>query len=118
MEAHQQLSGPIDMTCCREIQVVFRNDTSLGALGVGLSLTDSHSPGRMSQMLGVRFVDANPLEYGPAHAAPVEERLSFMFPAQSRIKKFDEITVTLLPDPRRLTTGRKVEVVRFVIEPN
>ena len=106
------------MTCCREIQVVFKNDVSLGAMGVGISLTDTRSRGKMSQMLGVRFVDANPLQYGQAKGAPVEETLTLSFPAHSRIKRFDEITVALLPDPRRMTAGRKVAVERFVILPN
>jgi hypothetical protein len=118
MEAHQQLDEAIDMDCCREMQVVFRNDVSLGAMGVGISLTDSSSPMKRPQMLGVKFIDPNLLEYGQSNATPVEETLTYLFPKHATIKKFDEITVMLLPDAKHATAGRKVAVERFVIVPN
>jgi hypothetical protein len=118
MEAHQLLSDPIDLTCCREMQVVFRNDVSLGALAVGLSLTDSHSKGKLSQTLGVKYVAPSAANQRPGNTSPVEETLIFPLPKQGVIKRFDEITVTLLPDARHLTAGRKVAVERFVIIPN
>jgi hypothetical protein len=56
MEAHQHLSDPIDLDCSREMQIVFRNDVSVGALAVGICLTNSHSKGTQSQNLGVKYV--------------------------------------------------------------
>jgi hypothetical protein len=116
MEAHQYLSDPIDLSCCREMQIVFRNDVSLGALAVGLSLTDSES--KLSQNLGIKYVVPSPADQPPGNTSPVEQTLIFPFPKHGLVKRFDAITVTLLPDGRHLTAGRKVAVERFVIIPN
>jgi hypothetical protein len=118
MEAHQYLPDPIDMTCCREMQIVFRNDVSLGAFAVSISLTDSHSKSRLSQNLGVKFVAPSPADQTPDNTSPVEETLTFPFPKHGTIKKFDAITVVLLPDANHRTAGRKVAVEMFVMVPN
>jgi len=118
MEAHQHLSGPIDLDCCREMQIVFRNDVSFGAFAVGISFTDSHSQGKLSQNLGVKYVTSSPADQPQGKTSSVEETLIFPFPKPGSIKKFDEITVTLLPGAEHLTAGRKVAVERFVMIPN
>jgi hypothetical protein len=118
MEAHQHLSDPIDLDCCREMQIVFRNDVSVGALAVGISLTDSHSKGTQSQNLGVKYVAPRGADQPPGITSPAEETLIFPFPKPGTIKKFDAITVILLPDAEHLTAGRKVAVERFVMIPN
>jgi hypothetical protein len=116
MEAHQHLSDPMDLSCCREMQIVFKNDVSLGALAVGLSLTDSQR--KLSQTLGIKYVASSPADPRPGNTSPVEETLIFPFPKRGIIKRFDAITVILLPDAKHLTAGRKVAVERFVIIPN
>jgi len=116
MEAHQYLAAPINMTCCREMQIVFRNDVTLGALALGLSLTDSRR--KTSQSLGIKFISSNPADQPPGNASPVEETLIFPFPQRAIIQRFDAITVTLLPDAKHPTAGRKVAVERFVVIPN
>jgi hypothetical protein len=113
MEARQQLLKPLDLTCCREMQIVIRNDVSLGALAVGVSLTDSHAKGNRSQSLGVKAVASN-----SSGTAPVEQVLTFPFPEHRLIRSFDSITVSLLPDPKHRTAGRRVAVERFVLIPN
>ncbi|HEY6767631.1 MAG TPA: hypothetical protein VI386_22990, partial [Candidatus Sulfotelmatobacter sp.] len=118
MEAHQHLSQPIDLDCCREMQIVFRNDVSFGAFAIGISLTDSHSQGKLSQNLGVKYVAPSSADQPPGNTSPVEETLIFPFPKPGTIKKFDAITVILLPDAQHLTAGRKVAVERFVMIPN
>ncbi|HEY6768080.1 MAG TPA: hypothetical protein VI386_25270 [Candidatus Sulfotelmatobacter sp.] len=118
MEAHQHLSNPIALTCCREMQIVFKNGVSLGAFAVGISLTDLHSQGKLSQNLGVKYVVPNPANQGPGNTSPVEETLVFPFPKHGIIKEFDAITVVLLPDAIHGTSGRRVAVERFVMIPN
>jgi hypothetical protein len=123
MEAHQYLSEPVNISCCRELQVVFRNDAALGALAVGVSLTDSHSPGKLSQNLGVKYVvpnstDSNHASQHPANTSSIEETLTFIVPKSAIIKQFDAITVTLLAASNHLTAARKVAVERFVMIPN
>jgi hypothetical protein len=119
MEAHQQLSKPLDLTCCREMQIVIRNDLSLGAFAVGLLLTDSHAKGTRSQSLGVKAVNPSAAaQLGPSNSSPVEQVLTFPFPKHGVIKSFDAITVSLLPDARHRTAGRRVAVERFILIPN
>lgn len=118
MGAHQQLSDSIDLDCCREMQIVFRNDISFGAFAVGISLTDSHSQGKLSQNLGVKYVGPSSADHPPGNTSAVEETLIFPFPKPGTFKKFDAITVILLPDAEHLTAGRKVAVERFVMIPN
>jgi hypothetical protein len=118
MEAHQHLSNPIALSCCREMQIVFKNGVSLGAFAVSISLTDLHSHGELSQNLGVKYVVPNPANEGPRNTLPVEETLVFPFPKHGVIKKFDAITVDLLPDAVHGTSGRRVAVERFVMIPN
>jgi hypothetical protein len=120
MEAHQYLPDPVDMTCCREMQIVFRNDASLGAFAVSISLADSHSKGTPTQSLGVKFVSPSPTLAGQPtlNPSPIEETLTFPFPIHAAIKKFDAITVVLLPDANQRTAGRKVAVERFVMLPH
>jgi hypothetical protein len=115
MEAHQNLSAPIDLACCSEMQVVFRNDMSFGAFAIGLSLTDSQK--KLSQSLGVKYVAPISPERGSGDASPLEKTLIFALPKHGSIQKFDAITVALLPDAMHLTAGRKVAVERFVMIP-
>ena len=116
MDAHQYLATPIDLACCREIQVVFRNDVSLGALAVALSLTDSQK--KRTQPLGVKLVSSTPITQHPVDPSFAEQTLSFPIPESALIKSFDAITVTLVSNPSHATMGRKVAIERFVMIPN
>lgn len=118
MEAHQHLDDPIDLACCSELQIVFRNDVSAGALAVGISLIDSHLPARLSENLGVKVVPGHAFEAAIDSEATVEETLTFRLPKDGLIQSFDDINVTLMPDPRHRTDGRKVAVERFILIPN
>jgi hypothetical protein len=117
MEAHQDLLEPIDLTCCSEIQVVFKNDPAQGAFQVGLSLTDSHSPNKASPILGIKRVALDNVEQHVESKLPIEQTLSFPFPKTAQIKRFDRITVMLLPDAKHRTAGRKVAIERFLLIP-
>ncbi len=118
MEAHQRLTKALDLACCREIQVVIRNDSSRGAFAVGLALTDSQAKGIRSQNLGVKMVDPGVEPQGASSPSPVEQTLIFPLPKHRLIRSFDGITVSLLPDPKYRTAGRRVAVERFLLIPN
>ena len=118
MEAHQHLVDPIDLTCCREIQVVLRNDAAFGALAVSLALGDSSLPGKLPQNLGVQYAASDAAGQRSGNTLPVEETLIFLLPRHELAGKFDELTVTLLPEAKHLTSARKVAVERFIMIPN
>jgi len=113
MDAHQYLASPIDLTCCREMQVVFRNDPTLGALAVALTLTDTQT--KRSQNLGIKLVAPT---QPPGITSPTDETLIFSFPKSATITKFDAITVTLVSTPTHATAGRRVAIERFIMIPN
>ncbi|HUZ93395.1 MAG TPA: hypothetical protein VMU57_00625 [Edaphobacter sp.] len=118
MEAHQYLAAPVDLSCCRELQVVFRNDVSLGASQVGILLTDSHAKSKSSQSLGIKPIAPGPPGQTPQNSSPIEETVSFPIPKPSTIKQFDQITVALLPRSPYATAGRKVAIEEFIMIPN
>ncbi|MBB5059523.1 hypothetical protein HDF16_004249 [Granulicella aggregans] len=110
MEAHQRLAGPIEMASCGEMQVVITNDVAQGALGVGLTLTDSSSKKKVGLNLGIKRAQNH-------ETGRTEETITFLIPKRSALQRFDEITVTFVPDPRYATSGRKVAVEKFVVVP-
>ncbi len=118
MEAHQSLAAPVALACCREIQVVFKNAVPMGATDVGILLTDSHSKGKPSQSLGIKYVASNGVDQALGITSPVEEAVSFPLPKSGKISRFDQITVILLPDAKHSTIGRKVAIEKFVMIPN
>jgi hypothetical protein len=118
MEAHQYLPAPVDLSCCRELQVVFRNDVSLGASQVGILLTDSHAKSKSSQSLGIKPIASDSPNQTPQNTSPIEKTVSFPIPKSATIKQFDQITVALLPQYRYATAGRKVAIERFIMIPN
>jgi hypothetical protein len=110
MEAHQRLVEPIETARCGGMQVVVTNNAEEGALGVGLTLTDSSSKKKTTLNLGIQRVSSH--EPGQA-----EETFTFSLPKRSSLERFDAITVTFLPDAQHSTSGRKVAVERFVVVP-
>ena len=117
MEAHQKLTDPVSLACCREIQVVFKNDLTMGATEMGLSLTDSHSAGKITQNLGVKYAALDGSGEHSESSTAMEETLSFSIPKVAKIHSFDQMTVVLYPDQTHLTAGRKVAIERFVMIP-
>jgi hypothetical protein len=118
MEAHQYLPTPVDLSYCRELQVVFRNDASLGASQVGILLTDSHAKSKSSQNLGIKPIASDTPGQTPQNPSSIEETVSFPIPKPGTIKQFDQITVALLPRYPYATAGRKVAIERFIMIPN
>jgi hypothetical protein len=110
MEAHQRLAEPIETARCGEMRVVVTNDANLGAIAVGITVTDSSSKRNSALNLGVQHGSVNA-------SGQTEEIFTFSFPKRSSLEKFDAITVSFLPDAQHATYGRKVAVEKFVIVP-
>jgi len=50
--------------------------------------------------------------------APVLETLRFAIPATGAMRRFDEITVMLLPDVEHFMVGPKIAIERFELQPS
>jgi hypothetical protein len=121
MQAHQDLSTPIDLGGCRGIEVAISNaDSRPGTISLGVILTDSGSPGKPHQYLGEQPIVSSETGSLSARAAPAEEVLSFPIPGDAKtreIRRFDEITVVFLPSPERSLEGAKIAIRQFTLLP-
>ncbi len=118
MEAHQDLDRPIEMTCCREIDLTILNaDNIPGDISISLMLIDSTIRGSASQTLGSHNVKSSEAPIFSLSRPPVEETLRFIIPARVRIKRFDELKVVLQPSLERSLGGVKISVREFRLLP-
>jgi hypothetical protein len=118
MEAHQYLERPIDLTCCREIDLKIVNaDNNPGDISISLVLIDSTVRGSASQTLGSHNVKSSEPPIFSLSRPPIEETLRFTIPARVRIKRFDELSVVLQPSRERSLGGVKIAVREFRLLP-
>jgi hypothetical protein len=118
MEAHQDLDSPIELTCCREIDLKILNaDNIPGGISISLVLTDSTVRGSASQTLGSHNVKSSEPPIFSLSRPPVKETLRFIIPAQVRIKRFDELSVVLQPSLERSLGGVKISIQEFRLLP-
>jgi hypothetical protein len=118
MEAHQDLDKPIELTCCREIDLMILNaDNIPGDISISLVLIDSTVRGSASQTLGSHNVKSSKPPIFSLSRPPVEETLRFIIPARVRIKRFDELSVVMQPSFERSLGGVKISVREFRLLP-
>jgi len=118
MEAVQNLSSPIRLSRCREIQVTVENRDNLrGPIALGLLLTDSSAPGKPSLSLGRQPVLSSEPAQFTIKSVPADEVLCFPIPDRAKIRKFDEITVLFLPDVEHFEVGPKIAIQEFALLP-
>jgi len=118
MEAHQDLDRPIELTCCREIDLKILNaDNIPGGIGISLVLSDSTVRGSAFQTLGSHNVKSSEPPIFSLSRPPVEETLRFIIPARVRIKRFDELSVVLQPSLERSLGGVKISIREFRLLP-
>jgi hypothetical protein len=118
MEADQPLARPVRIAQCGQIEVLVANSDNLpGPISIGLVLTDTTSPHRVTLNLGERqLVSSQPSEFRQK-LAPIEETLKFAVPRQARIRRFNEITLIVTPDISRARTGAKIGIEELQIIP-
>ena len=64
MEAHQNLSSSINLDCCKEMDVTITNaDNRPGRIAIGIILTSSASPEKLSQYLGEKPIASSEAPY-------------------------------------------------------
>lgn len=95
MRAIQKLDHPIDLRCCRAIQVAIWNaDRYPGTVSLELELIDTQSPGQPFESIGRRDVlsrpAVKPLDLTPI---PVAEVLEFPVSRSAPIREFGAIQV-------------------------
>jgi hypothetical protein len=118
MDAHQTLGEAIPIARCREIQVEIENrDSSAGFIAMAVLLTDGTSPEQRTLYLGQQpIVSTEPGHFSPK-PAPVFETLRFSVAADSKMRRFNEITVMLLPDIEHTLVGPKIAIRQFQLFP-
>ena len=115
MEAHQDLSLPINVDCCSRIQVAVRNaDRHPGTVSLELRLRNRNLPGKPSVFLGRAMVTSKLPDDAPDDAPPVEEILNFKVPQTAPIRQFNEMTISFRLDSRRAGASARIAIDRFV----
>ena len=118
MEAHQQLVGPVRLSRCGEIDVEIENRDNLrGALSLGLMLGDSQLPNKPTLYLGKKEIESSLPSFFSYKLAPAFETLRFAIPPTASLRKFDEITVMLLPEEEHSMIGPKIAISQFELQP-
>lgn len=122
MEAYQNLSSSIDLSCCGEIDVAITNaDTRPGKISLGIVLTDSSSSEKPIQNFQFLNLGEQPIRSSESaqismNRPPVDEVLHFLIPKAS-MRQFNEITIVFLPAKERARAGAKVSIQSFTLVP-
>lgn len=110
MQARQNVGMPVDLSCCRAIQLALITADPL-PVRVGLVLRNRSKPGRPFVMLGAKSIE-------PAtNGTPVKQVLAFAIPEHAVIRNFNEITVIFDRGSQGRRRGAKVAVESFTLEP-
>jgi hypothetical protein len=118
MEAHQKLGGAVRLSRCREIQVEIESrEDQPKAVALALLLADSTSAGNQTLYLGQQVLKSTLPDRVGGKGSSSFETLRFEIPELAKIRKFDEITVMLLPDVGPAITGPKIAVQQFQLFP-
>jgi hypothetical protein len=118
MQAHQYLSAPVRTSRCREIQVEIENsDNTAGALSFALLLVDGSSPKKPTLYLGQQTLTSSEPAKFVIKQSPVFETLTFAVPENPKFRKFDEMSVVLLPDSAHEFTAPKIAIQQFQLFP-
>ncbi|MFZ0743938.1 MAG: hypothetical protein WAM85_06010 [Terracidiphilus sp.] len=118
MDAHQNLSTPIRVARCREIQVEIENrDNRAGAISLGLLLADETSRHKQTLYLGQQPIVTTEPGHFSFKRSPVFETLRFSVPPNASLKKFSEITVLVLPDIEHTFVAPKIAILQFQLFP-
>jgi hypothetical protein len=118
MQAHQKLAKPIQLSTVRAMDVTMLNrDNAPGVLSIAVTLTDSASADKTGVNLGLQPLVSTQPDHFTVKTVPVSEKLHFVIPPQSRQRRFDEITVTILPSTSRMHSGARVAIDHFDLVP-
>jgi hypothetical protein len=118
MDAHQALAAPVRIARCREIDVEIENrDNRAGSIAMALLLTDETSPQKRTLYLGQQAIVSTESAHFAFKPSPVSETVRFSVPTNGNMKKFDDITILILPDIEHMFTPPKIAIVQFQLFP-
>ena len=115
MQAHQHLSTPLPLECCRELAVAVENrDSQSTGVVLGVMLTDSTAPGKPSMILGEQAILSSQANHPATTAGVARETLRFPISAQSgqsrHLRQFDQIDFLIVPDRSYAQSGAKIAI--------
>ena len=117
MEAHQKLETPIDVGCCRGIELeVLNADHYPGTLRLEMILLNTEHGAALSLSLGSQLVTSHP-DVSKDPEIPARETLDFAVPAESAMEQFNEFKIVFHRAGRRMDKSAKVSIERFVLLP-
>jgi hypothetical protein len=124
MKALQKLDHPLDLGCCRAIQISISNadrypgTVALELLLIDTQVPDTQAPGPLIQSLGQRDVLSRPNVKGFDFAViPVTEVLEFPVPGSTRMRQFDGIQVLFHRTPFRIDRSARISIEHFILVP-
>lgn len=118
MEAHQNLAAPIRLSRLREVDVVVENrDNQPGNIAIGMALSNSSAPRTPPVYLGALPLPSTEAGQFSQKSAPVEETLHFLVPPGYALRKFDELTLNVLPETSRMQLGARIAIEEFDLLP-
>jgi hypothetical protein len=118
MEAHQNLGLPINLACCREIDIALTNaDNRPGTITLGVLLTNSEVRGLPAEDLGEQLIPSSEVDPMPPSRAPVHELLRFRVPPHGKLRQVNGITLVFQPSRNRAQLGAKVSIQSFTLIP-
>lgn len=118
MDAHQELPKPIPLDRCREIDIEVENrDNHAGLIALGLLLGDEASRQKPTAYLGAEPLASTQPGHFSYKSAAVTETLRFTVPLDAKIRRFNEITVLVLPDIEHRFLAPKIAIQQFQVLP-
>ena len=118
MEAHQILGASIRTARCRSIQVEIESrDNKAGVIAMAVLLADTASPEKPALYLGQQPIVSTEPEHFSIKTIPASETLYFAVPESVKGRKFNEITVMLLPDVEHALVAPKIAIRQFQLFP-
>jgi hypothetical protein len=118
MDAHQYLGTAIPVARCREIQVEIENrDNRIGFIALAVLLTDSTSSKKTTLYLGQQAITSTKPENFSYKTNSLFETLRFPLPASVKMRRFDEITIMMLPDVEHALEAPKIAIKQFRLFP-
>lgn len=118
MIANQDFASPVETSCCRYLRVRFVNgDSRPGPIYLEVTLRRRRANGTVSQQLGSLVIPSSQGDHSQLNRWPAQGFLDFPVPRNSRFTKFDEISVTIVPYRKNVTSGARVAIQGFVLFP-